>query len=106
MVKHTPGPWALHIRGKHGAVTIPESGPYVCTVEGAYRDGDSDELPLEDARLIAAAPELLEASKAILAELRRWRDNKPEQWDEMVDAGMCNAWDGIKAAIAKAEAEA
>lgn len=55
--KHTEGPWEVIEYGPNaGAVRIGE-----IIVEGAYRGGDSDVLSLVDARLIAAAPELLEA---------------------------------------------
>lgn len=56
---------------------------------------------LERLRIVNAA--LLEACRAALGNLRRWRDEKPEQWDAIVDAEMCSAWDGLRAAIAQAE---
>jgi hypothetical protein len=82
---HSPGPWeatrntdceCLHLLGANGALII--------------------DLPLgivrgEDARLIAAAPELLEACKE-LAEV-----------PGIVDAMPVNVWDAIESAIAKAE---
>lgn len=40
------------------------------------------------------------AAGGMMRELRRLRDTKPEAWDALVDAGLCTAWDGLKAAIA------
>lgn len=60
--KHTPGPWALHPTALHPAVRsvgTAETGPRrICTV-GTMNGNPVDK---ENARLIAAAPELLEAA--------------------------------------------
>jgi hypothetical protein len=49
--QHTPGPWVLNERDR--AATIPVRGPHnVCSAYGGT---------LANARLIAAAPDLLEA---------------------------------------------
>ena len=60
--KHTPGPWALHPTALHPAVRsvgTAEAGPRrICTV-GTMNGNPVDK---ENARLIAAAPELLEAA--------------------------------------------
>jgi hypothetical protein len=107
---HTPGPWEL----------VPESddheGSLFVVSEYEVKNGCASahwiaECDLQEdegqnranARLIAAAPDLLEAATEMLTELRRLRDSSPAEWDELVDVGLCNAWDGIKAAIAKAE---
>lgn len=62
---HTPGPW-MHIpAGRSGyAVCAPNSGSVITTADedGYHGVIDSE----EDARLIAAAPEMLEALKAAL----------------------------------------
>lgn len=63
--KHTPGPWiARKFRG-YRITTDAYRGsfvdPYVCTVDGI--DGRNE----ANARLIAAAPELLEVCKRLLA---------------------------------------
>ena len=61
MEKHTPGPWQVDVP--------PEGGVVVCDEEGAvllrFEDYDEEVLD-EDALLVAAAPELLSACKALI----------------------------------------
>jgi hypothetical protein len=61
-VEHTPGPWILHPTAHHPAVRsigTPDTGPRrICTV-GTMNGNPVDKA---NARLIAAAPELLEAA--------------------------------------------
>lgn len=104
----TPGPWT-----REGGLIVDEAGNVIA---GRYArlhkekgEGYGTISPTEadaNCQAMSAVPELLEACEAVLSELRRWRDMKPEQWDALVDVGMCNAWDGIKQAIAKARGEA
>ncbi len=56
--KHTPGPWAYRQddTGEDGFVVVSEGRPYVATVHSGARDWTES-----NARLIAAAPDLLEA---------------------------------------------
>lgn len=58
--QHTPGPW--YATGVHVQSKVLEQDNYVCKAEG-----DTPEQAESNARLIAAAPELLEALKAILS---------------------------------------
>ena len=58
--KHTPGPW---LRGGHNLVYTLENGVNEMTIQIHHRNGGTD----LDARLIAAAPALLEALEALLA---------------------------------------
>jgi len=76
--KHTPGPWkARKIAGytAYWAVDAPrveDREPQVCKVSGGlYIDAPQTEA---NARLIAAAPELLEALEGMLNNL--WQDRK------------------------------
>lgn len=71
-MKHTPGPWRL-IVGEYGCKRIGPDRPghqrgivEVCATVGLF-DEEQDKA---NALLIAAAPELLEALEAILAD--RW----------------------------------
>ncbi len=64
--KHTPGPWTLHPTALHPAVRsvgTPDAGPRrICTV-GTMNGNPVDKA---NARLIAAAPEMLDALIALL----------------------------------------
>ena len=102
--KHTPGPWTID---KHGIIT---GGAYQCTSVGAVctwqaenrakagtaiMDGWTGEMLAEataNARLIAAAPDLLEAATRGLAVL----ENEPECAIYKAHASM------LRVAIAKA----
>ena len=59
--KHTPGPWT---QDKYGNVKTPSGGMLV--TDGVALGGYSTEETRANARLIAAAPELLEALKDIV----------------------------------------
>ena len=84
MSKHTPGPWEINeryiiARSKRGLRTICQWSSY------------SDE---PNARLIAAAPDLLAALRAMV-----------DAWDMSGEEGQHRRiWDDARAAIAKAEA--
>ena len=49
---------------------------------------------------MSQTPNLPAAAEGMMRELRRLRDTNPKAWDALVDAGLCNAWDALKAAIA------
>jgi hypothetical protein len=60
--QHTPGPWKLGVStttlcSTHKRV-VADSGAFICRIEGADFSREDD---VANARLIAAAPELLEA---------------------------------------------
>ena len=60
--KHTPGQWTTKIRQPGTMLTVEnETGEYVCSLLGG------DEHKQENARLIAAAPAMLEALRAVAA---------------------------------------
>jgi len=92
MNKHTPGPWETD------KVAVRSGGPngrQIClceiTVRGRPYDETYDEA-IANARLIAAAPDLLEA-------LKEWVGYVPSSTDEIEQARI----DRAIAAIAKAE---
>lgn len=96
MSQHTPGPWATHGSGNCpcGMVFGPDGN---VLVHHAVTHEWADFIPVEaqqiaNARLIAAAPELLEACKALLALY---------QANGMPNSG--GSYEMAKAAIAKAE---
>ena len=84
MTKHTPGPWILHM-GFDETYTISDTGG--CEIGHIYCESMGDGEHEANARLIAAAPELLEAAKAVAKWLGRDIDD----------------WDSLRTAIAKAE---
>lgn len=93
-VGHTPGPWTVRedINGNGGLLRRGEQmGP------NTHVQSSLQILPLEDARLIAAAPDLLDACKRWISE----RDSPAPCW-----AMKKQAEDKMRAAIAKAEGRA
>lgn len=71
MAQHTPGPWTLHTTGSDGhgwVVQHPVDGAYrgVAQVRGSSRQAQAN------ARLIAAAPDLLAAAEEVMD---RWDRN-------------------------------
>ena len=90
MSEHTPGPWLLNEqktsvwKGEHivAAITIGRA------------------VSIADARLISAAPELLEALQALIAEY------EPNLKAFATDAPRKAKWEVARAAIAKATGEA
>lgn len=99
MSKHTPGPWWLQADGVGWYVECtPERGHSVAYVRAEVEEDDPDTPDAEkeaNARLIAAAPDLL----AVLQELEK----SSRYWSEYdVPLGIV---DRISAAIAKATGE-
>jgi hypothetical protein len=100
MSGHTPGPWSIF--DHHDATRINVRGPneeFVADcADGFYSDETDDwvmaDESLPNARLIAAAPDLLEALEAILAE------------DNPTLATMNERLEAARAAIRKAKGEA
>lgn len=91
MSKHTPGPWQHSVKlsgseNHRGFRIWGADGWALADVQPADEDGTEGEA---NARLIAAAPDLLEALKGVL----RVADRKTDEFD------------AARAAIAKAEGE-
>jgi hypothetical protein len=88
--KHTPGPWAVDyamgIRGPNGERI-------------AYVIADSSADPTPDARLIAAAPDLLDALKETAGCLAAWNERQRSEEPTATDIVISHA----RAAILKAE---
>ena len=93
MSEHTKGPWKVIIHGN-------EEYPYpldIMSEDGSRwiaRDGTASSL--ENARLLAAAPDLLEAAKEALHTLDVQASARSEVWASAVR-------EPLRAAIAKAE---
>lgn len=82
-VKHTPGPWVVCNMDAWCCVEHTEWGTTVAEI------GENDDLGLADARLIAAAPDLLEACRDALGVIEA--------------TGRTDIYDKMFAAIAKAK---
>ena len=99
--KHTPGPWVAHHNGHYWTVKTkakPLNGQTVCDLiesEYLYSHDPRSEGAQSNARLIAAAPELLEA-------LQQLREVLHDSWDCCEVPGGLEAWRATTAAIAKA----
>jgi len=95
--KHTPGPWRYSELGSEGAMIYPdygdirERGRAICRVD--MRDTLTD---FANARLIAAAPELLEAVEAASDYFHDFTESDQEETD------LAKL---MRAAIAKAKGE-
>ena len=74
MSKHTPGPWTLKKDRSpngypHGISAIDPTDELkfeVCAIFGQYNDRVATPMSAANARLIAAAPDLLEACEALI----------------------------------------
>ena len=94
---HTPGPWTAHVGNESEGGIAPAAHPHWCEVASknlgpnGFRLSINGHFGIANARLIAAAPDMLAALKNI----------------ENDDAHMpSTAWDLIQAAISKAEGRA
>lgn len=105
--KHTPGPWKAKtleewVEGKGGLVVIDAPGKWL-SLANAHIHRDSREEGEANARLIAAAPDLLEALEAMDALVESLWDSVP--WGDTfnLDIRALNEVPGkARAAIAKA----
>lgn len=90
--KHTPMPWTT-IRCEDGMEVLTHDAESICVVKH-YGDPYNSKREEANARLIAAAPELLEAAEAYVAHVRGYEDTLSNGERHMLD--LC------RAAIAKA----
>jgi len=91
MSKHTPGPWDMKPCSAGGGLLIRGDA-------GKHSQASLQIVPIEDARLIAAAPEMLEA----LDRLLWWASVRAEG----LHGTELDAINSARAAIAKATGEA
>ena len=97
--QHTPGPWRVSLTDD--TVVVDATGHEVAAIDGDYNDPDTWPLMEANARVIAAAPDLLSAlrcAKALLDNINEFGAcNSPEIYDAADTA--------VRAAIAKAEGQ-
>lgn len=90
MSKHTPGPWKATFKAGTYLIQSPE---WRTIALAGYTDSEDD----ANARLIAAAPDLLEAIRSMVDMFERHIDGREGPDDAAA------RWDKARAAIAKAE---
>ena len=88
MSKHTLGPWHLSI--PDDTIVVSTTGKDIATMSGDYEDADQWPVMEANARLIAAAPELLDLVK-ILADVA---EEAGHNWD--TDAETCPGCDALQ----------
>jgi len=91
ITQHTPGPWAVKDDGDWQLIVQARN---VLAPEHACAN------TIADARLIAAAPDLLAAARLTVLHFSRNRNSGTFQGDDEHEA-----WSALTAAIAKAEAQ-
>lgn len=91
--KHTPGPWAYH-NTPTPFIFVNAGGLPICQIYTSTAHGQSMGEQFANARLIAAAPELMEALKACAAVCAGETTNK---------RGLISALEQARAALAKCE---
>ena len=91
--KHTPGPW---MRSSFGFQVLGDKNRVsVCQLDGKQ----GQETQIANARLIAAAPEILEALGCLVS-LKEWKDEYGKDEHYLIEQPL--AWRRAEAAISKA----
>lgn len=94
---HTPGPWYVDALSETAGLMIkPDRGQVICELDGHPEMART----IADARLIAAAPELLEAAQYALRSLKYWRDACVQNGEH--DSSWVLLQNEIRAAVTKA----
>lgn len=104
MSKHTPGPWVIDWNVSRLDVFSIDASKLVATLRRSTLSEGIDQTAIANARLISAAPELLQALQSML----QWMPVYPAGADGIVGGREAHA-EAIKAAraaIAKATGEA
>lgn len=98
---HTPGPWTIHGWGD-GDYEVNAASETVCNVPGFDDETVDVDRAEPNARLIAAAPDLLAACQTVAHDLQAALDG--DDFSGMSDADLLRAFlNVLRPAIAKAE---
>lgn len=98
-MKHTPGPWRFKLKNAgNGFLVISADENHICDVHMTNLRSVAE----DRARLIAAAPALLEACKRSLEVARSWHDNHGTTIECDL---LCDTIPQLKAALTKATGE-
>ena len=104
-LKHTPGPWIVFHKHKYNEwhVSVPTPGKNMRL--GLFDNGIQTDNPEADARLIAAAPALLEAAEEVLKQFPCCRCPFETRKSSRKDIGGCEKCPlgHLKAAVEKAK---
>lgn len=109
MSKHTPGPWAIQMDGRDTRVVREADGlkSYVASLGEIWLCEEHGGTVDANAALIAAAPDLLAALKALLAHANAYSDEMRERGYGSMELGesadSASLAGMARAAIAKAE---
>ncbi len=101
-MKHTPGPWEVSRGAQSDAYSVEAAMQTICNVKfikGQELSKAGVKQEESNARLIAAAPELLAACKATIAEFKQLG----QAMGEYTPPETVDVWNLVEAAIKKAE---
>lgn len=106
---HTPGPWTLAPNGRHVWADFPHdgwsSGRVVAIVDAGSGSGRDAEVVKVNAALIAAAPDMLDALRTLVAYAEiKWREQQAQQFGTEFYRATNSAIEAARDAIAKAAA--
>jgi hypothetical protein len=82
VTQHTPGPWTIEEYGDRDCPALvihKDTETRVCFMATPGSHGDPAMIEA-DARLISAAPDMLEQLRTIIAEHEDWRAGMPDEW--------------------------
>jgi hypothetical protein len=96
--EHTPGPWVVYDDSNNGKTNRIEIAALGKTVARIYHSVPEEDLP--NARLIAAAPDLLEAAKLALQSAESWIHDQLDGTSSLESA--LAELEPVRAAIAQA----
>lgn len=83
---HTPGPWEID-KNEHGYWQVADKQDAICCNSSCYAGYGKPELDAANARLIAAAPDLLAAYRAALARAEAAEKERDEWRQACLDHG-------------------
>ena len=101
MLKNTPGPWSYKIHGATNSPMITAAGLNIAVLFRTTIHPSDEDQSLANARLIAAAPDLLEAAKEACRAL--WNTAEVERSEGREDGTFNKAWTALSAAVLKAQ---
>ena len=105
MSEHTPGPWRIGLAHMQGAIRIEaEDSPHIGSVRYSQNPKLNRERGEANARLIAAAPDLLAAAKEMIPAIGKLRGIDPvDAAHDLAVEDLNGPEDRLLAAIVKAE---